>query len=292
MSQQINSYFQHFRPGYSINCGGKLLDLHRPIVMGILNVTPDSFYDGGKFTEESSILEKVRELVAGGAQIIDIGAASSRPGAQFIDENTERQRLIPTIRLISMHFPDLLISVDTWRSTIGREAIANGAHIINDISGGELDPEMFKTVGELGIPYILMHMQGTPDQMQVAPDYENVLTEVIQSIQSKVSQLRQNGVKDIIIDPGFGFGKSLEHNYTLLNHLDQFHLLECPILVGFSRKSMINKVLKTNAETALNGTTILNTIGLMKGAHILRVHDAREAYECTLILQQLEATLK
>lgn len=274
------SGFLHPRPAFVLNIHGQAVDLSRGMVMGILNVTPDSFYDGGKFTEESLILENVEKLVSGGASIIDVGGASSRPGSDIIPEETEYQRVIPAIRLIKKYFPEVIISIDTWRATIATAAVEEGAGIINDISGGELDPKMFQAAAKTGVPYILMHMKGTPQNMQDQPSYNDVTLEVMQYFAQKMSTLRNEGVKDILLDPGFGFGKTTEHNYTLLKNLQLFHSLNAPLVCGFSRKSMINKVLKTKPETALNGTTVLNTIAGLHGAHIFRVHDAREAKEC------------
>lgn len=274
------SGFLHPRPAFVLNIHGRPVDISRGMVMGILNVTPDSFYDGGKFTEERLILENVEKLVSEGAGIIDIGGASSRPGAEIVPEETEYQRVIPAIRLIRKYFPEMVVSIDTWRSNIARVAVEEGAGIINDISGGELDPEMFATAGKCRVPYILMHMKGTPKDMQEQPSYTDVTLEVMQYFTRKMSELRKAGVKDILLDPGFGFGKTNEHNYTLLKNLHLFHRLDAPVVCGFSRKSMINKVLKIKAEQALNGTTVLNTIAGLHGAHIFRVHDAREAREC------------
>lgn len=287
------SFYPHLQQSYTLNCKGSLLEINKSLIMGILNVSQDSFYDGGKFIEENSMLEKVGELVRCGAQIIDIGAASSRPGAAFISEDAEREALLPAIRLVSDKFPEVCISVDTWRAKLAREAIENGAHIINDISGGELDKTMFATVARLKVPYVLMHMKGTPKEMQEMPVYTDLLKELLDFFQQRISKLHQSGVYDIIIDPGFGFGKSLEQNYKILAHLDLFKIFNCPILTGFSRKSMVNKVLGTKPENALNGTSVLNTIALLHGANILRVHDAKEAMECIKIvniyLQEINA---
>lgn len=280
MIPTTTSGFLHPRPSFVLNIHGRPVDLSQGMVMGILNVTPDSFYDGGKFTEERLILENVEKLVSEGAGIIDVGGASSRPGAEFISEETEFQRVIPAIRLIRKYFPEMVVSIDTWRSNIARVAVEEGAGIINDISGGELDPDMFATAGKCRVPYILMHMKGTPKDMQDQPSYTDVTLEVMQYFTRKMNELRKAGVKDILLDPGFGFGKTNEHNYTLLKNLPLFHRLEVPVVCGLSRKSMINKVLKIKAEQALNGTTVLNTIAGLHGAHIFRVHDAREAREC------------
>ncbi|CAN5502167.1 dihydropteroate synthase [soil metagenome] len=274
---------------YSMNCKGRQLNLDSPVIMGILNITPDSFFDGGKFTEETAIRTRVGEMVSQGATIIDIGAASSRPGAEIIAQEEELKRLIPAVELVANEFPEIFISVDTYRAGVAKEAILVGAHIINDISAGDLDPEMFKTVSELGVPYLMMHMQGTPLTMQKDPVYGNVVIEVMDYFAHKVKKLRTLGVNDIIVDPGFGFGKTVDHNFSLLAGLDQFSIFGCPILVGLSRKSMINKVLKISAKDALNGTTSLNTIALMKGAQILRVHDVKEAKE---VIDLYEAYLK
>jgi dihydropteroate synthase len=276
------------RTPYSLNCRGALVDLSSPVVMGILNLTPDSFYDGGKFTEENIIPAHIEQMVLHGAMIIDIGAASSRPGATLVSEEEELNRLLPVLRQIRSRFPNLVLSVDTWRSKVAIAAVDAGADIINDISGGDMDPEMFRTMADLKVPYILMHMQGTPATMQKEPSYENVVTEVLKSLQQKVQNLRNLGVNDIVVDPGFGFGKSTVHNYRLLADLELFHQLQCPVLVGFSRKSMINKVLGTSPKTALNGTSVLNTIALQKGASILRVHDVLEATQCIQLVNQLK----
>ncbi len=285
MSKEIVSFPAPFIP-FSLNCRGRLFAVDKPVVMGILNVSPDSFFDGGKFTEESSILEKAAELIAEGAQIIDIGAVSSKPGAHFITEDEEWKRLAPALELVVRHYPGTLISVDTWRAAIARKAIERGAHIINDISGGQFDVEMYSTVARLGVPYILMHIQGSPENMQHNPNYADVVSEVFHYFSARIDQCRQAGIKDLIIDPGFGFGKTLEHNYRLLSHLSTFQTLGCPLLAGVSRKSMINKVLGITAAESLNGTTVLNTLALMHGAALLRVHDARQAREAIQLIQQ------
>jgi dihydropteroate synthase len=270
-----------------INCRGKLLDLSTPVIMGILNVTPDSFYDGGKFTEQKAIIEQAGKLLSQGADIIDVGAMTSRPGSPLITETTELKRIIPAINGIMDKYPDAIISVDTVRSEVAGKCIEAGASIINDISGGDLDENMFKTVSLLNVPYILMHMKGTPENMQENPQYDDVVSEVAASLGSKIAELRNAGVHDIIIDPGFGFGKTTDHNYQLLGALDYFNFLECPVLAGVSRKSMICKVLKVNPEQALNGTTALNMVALLKGASILRVHDVSEAIEVVKLFVSL-----
>jgi len=275
---------------FSLNCKGKILHLTQPIVMGILNVTPDSFYDGGKFIEESGILKRVEEMIQQGAAIIDIGGASSRQNSAIISVEDELLRTIKHIELIIKHFPGIIISIDTWRARVAKEAIEAGASIVNDISGGDMDEEMFKTVATLQSPYILMHMQGTPQTMQVNPVYENVVTEVIGSLKVKMEKLRSLGVHDIIVDPGFGFGKTNGHNFRLLKNLNLFKILKAPVMVGVSRKSMINKTLNIKPNEALNGTTALNMAALMNGANILRVHDVKEAMETIQLYNNLQAS--
>lgn len=269
----------------TINCRGQLVDLSRPLIMGILNVTPDSFFDGGKFTEEKAIFEQVAKMIDEGATIIDIGGQSTRPGAKALSVRQEENRVLPVIASLMAKFPDLLISADTFRSTVARKAIQEGAALINDISGGDLDPEMFHTIAEEEVPYILMHMQGVPETMQIDPSYDNVVTSVYSALLKKVSMLRSLGVADIIVDPGFGFGKTVEHNYRLLQSLQLFRNTGCPVLAGMSRKSMICKVLKVKPENALNGTTALNMIALLNGASILRVHDVKAAKEAILLYE-------
>ena len=272
----------------SINCGGKILNLDEPLVMGILNATPDSFFDGGKHTDEKNIIAFVKQQLADGAAIIDVGGYSSKPGAAEVSEKEELNRVIPVIRLLKLEFKDLIISIDTFRSAVAREAIKNGAGLINDISAGELDNKMFDVVAEFNVPYIMMHMQGTPQTMQNNPTYQNVTREVMDYFIEKTAILRQEGVNDIIIDPGFGFGKNIEHNYQLLRELNHFTIFELPMLVGVSRKSMITKALNISSIEALNGTTILNTLALTKGANILRVHDVKEADEVVKLFKLME----
>ena len=266
---------------------GNKLNLDEPIVMGILNVTPDSFFDGGKYKNEEDIINQTIKMIDEGATIIDIGGYSSRPNAEHISEQEEVNRIIPIITLVRRIFPDILISVDTFRSNIAKTCIENGADIINDISGGTIDNKMYETIAQLDVPYILMHIKGTPQNMQEYPDYTDVVAEVTEYFSDKIKQLNQIGVKDIILDPGFGFGKTVDHNYHLLSSLDEFNELGLPILAGVSRKSMINKVLNTTPDEALNGTTVLNTIALLKGAKILRVHDVKEAKETIALFKQL-----
>jgi len=263
----------------SINCGGTLLSLDKPRVMGILNVTPDSFYDGGKYTSDRAIMNQVERMLSEGADLIDVGGMSSRPGAVLIDEELEVKRVIPVIRSILTHFPNTLISVDTVRSSVAREAAAAGAVMINDISAGKFDAKMCSTVAELQLPYVLMHMQGSPEDMQHNPEYSQVTVEVLDFFIQKLGELRALGVKDVILDPGFGFGKTVAHNYQLLTNLSAFSMLDCPVLAGLSRKSMICKVLEVNPSKALNGTTALHMVALQNGARLLRVHDVKEARE-------------
>ena len=271
----------------TINCKGTLVDLSSPIVMGILNATPDSFYDGGKYKNEKEIKLKVEQMLQEGASIIDIGGYSSRPGAQHISEEEELTRVIPIISLLLEEFPEILISVDTFRSRVAEEAIHTGAAIINDISGGKMDPNMFKKVAELQVPYILMHIQGTPQNMQTNPDYSDIVRELILFFSEQLFKLRELKVNDIIIDVGFGFGKTTAHNFELLKKLDLFSSLEVPILTGISRKSMLYKTLGITAADALNATTVANTIALLNGTHILRVHDVKQAMEAIKIVTNL-----
>ena len=273
-----------------INVNGKLMDLSEPQVMGILNVTPDSFYAGSRAETERDITQRIHQIVNEGASIIDIGAYSSRPNAQHISAEEEMSRLRTGLELIRKHHPEAIVSVDTFRADIARMCVEEyGVAIINDISAGNMDEQMFSTIARLGVPYIIMHMKGTPQNMQENPHYDHFLKEIFYYFSEKVQKLRDLGAKDIIIDPGFGFGKTIEHNYELMNHLEEFHLFELPILVGISRKSMIYKLLGITPEEALNGTTALNTIALTKGAHILRVHDVKEAVECVKIVQKMKA---
>ncbi|MFV0530935.1 MAG: dihydropteroate synthase [Flavobacteriales bacterium] len=274
----------------TINCKGKLIDLNTPKVMGILNITPDSFFDGGKYMCKSALLHQAEKMLQEGAHFMDVGSYSSRPGADHISEEEEIKRLIPAIELLMKHFPDSLISVDTFRSVVAKKAIEAGASLINDISGGEMDSLMFQMVADLQVPYILMHMKGTPQNMQQNPFYEDIILEVNQYFAEKVSQLRNLGVHDIILDAGFGFGKTLKHNYQLLKNHELIGFGELPILTGISRKSMIYTTLNTTPQKSLNGTTVLNTIALQKGASILRVHDVKEAMECIQLIETLQSS--
>lgn len=271
----------------TINCKGTLIDLTSPKVMGILNITPDSFFDGGKYKDEHAILSKTEKMLQEGATFIDVGAYSSRPGAKHVSEAEELQRIVPVIKLLVKHFPDILISVDSFRSTVVKESINAGASIINDISGGVQDDKMFAAVASLQVPYIMMHMQGTPQSMQLNPVYENVVTDIISFFAAQLRKLRELKVNDVIIDVGFGFGKTIEHNYELLKKLSLFENLEVPILTGVSRKSMLYKTLDIIPQEALNATTVANTIALLNGTNILRVHDVKEAVEAVKIVRQL-----
>ena len=268
----------------TIDCNSKLLDLSTPAIMGILNLTDDSFYDGGQHNSIKKALLQTEKMLDDGAKIIDIGAYSSRPKAKHISHDEEWQRLEKTLQIINKEFPQAILSVDTFRSEIARRSIDNGADIINDISAGNLDPQMFDTVADLNVTYIMMHMQGTPQTMQDNPHYNCIEKEVVNYFLNKVKTLQQKGLSKIIIDPGFGFGKTLEHNYQLLNNLEELHTLELPLLVGVSRKSMVYKVLETDAKNSLNGTTAIHTLCLSKGASILRVHDVKEAVECVKLI--------
>jgi dihydropteroate synthase len=256
--------------------------------MGILNVTPDSFFDGGRYKSESGYLKRTEEMLEEGADFIDIGGMSSRPGAELIAVEEEKQRVIPVIENIHREFPEALLSIDTIRSEVAADAIDAGASLVNDISAGAFDPELYATVADRQVPYVLMHMQGRPDTMQTKPQYDDLLSDILDFFIRELHKLRTLGVKDIIIDPGFGFGKTVAHNYRLLDQLSAFHILERPILAGLSRKSMICKALRVNPEGALNGTTALNMVSLLKGANILRVHDVREARQTIRLWEQLQ----
>lgn len=276
---------------YTLNLGGCLFCLDRPVVMGILNVTPDSFFAGSRTltadAAEESIRSRVRTILDEGAAMIDVGAYSTRPGAPEVTADEEMRRLAMGLEIVRREAPEAIVSVDTFRADVAKSCVRDfGVQIINDISGGELDRAMFHTVGRLGVPYILMHMQGEPRTMQDAPHYDNVTAEVITYLARRAQMLRDHGVKDIVLDPGFGFGKTLDHNYELMNRLEDFHELQMPLLVGISRKSMIYRLLGGTPDDALNGTTALNMIALMKGAHILRVHDVKAAVEAVKIYEK------
>lgn len=274
---------------HTLNLRGRLLELREPQIMGILNVTPDSFYSDSRTPDEAYITDRVRQMMDEGADMIDIGGYSSRPGADDVTPEEEMDRLRRGLRIVRELYPEVPVSVDTFRADVARMCIEEeGADIINDISGGMMDRQMFRTVARLGVPYILMHMQGTPDTMQVAPHYDNLRREVMLYFAERIDRLCQMGAKDIIVDPGFGFGKTLEHNYELMNHLDDFAVFNLPLLVGISRKSMIYKLTGGTPQTSLNGTTVLNTISLVKGAHILRVHDVKAAAEAKQIYMAMK----
>ena len=285
MSNKDTPFDKNTRP---IHCGNKTIDFSKPKIMGVLNLTPDSFYDGGKFHQEKIRMEQTARMLKEGADMIDIGAVSSRPGAEIPDEEEELRRIVWPLQRLIKEFPDAIFSIDTFRSKVARECILSGAHIVNDISGGNLDENMFETVAELQVPYLLMHMHGTPEMMQQSPVAENIIEMVRQFFKEKVAQLNTLGVEDIILDPGFGFGKTLKCNYMMLKNLEQLRIHDYPLLGGISRKSMINKVINTKASEALNGTTVLNAIALQHGANILRVHDVKEAREVIEIVRFLE----
>ena len=269
----------------TINIKGTLLDLTKPKIMGILNITPDSFFDGGDYNSEYKILNQVEKMLTEGADIIDVGGHSSRPGAKKISIEKETERVIPIIKLIAGKFKNIIISIDTFRSEIARKAIEAGASIINDISGGDLDKKMYEVAGELKVPYIIMHMKGVPSNMQNETKYDNIIFDIIKNLSYKIDLAKKAGIVDIIIDPGFGFGKSLKDNFKILKNLSSFKQLNQPIMVGLSRKSMIYKLLESSANDALNGTTCLNSISLNNGANIIRVHDVKEAKETVKLIE-------
>ena len=272
----------------TINCNSRLIDLNLPKVMGILNVTPNSFYDGGKHNEINSIMHQVDKMLSEGADFIDIGAYSSKPSAEFVSEEEEIKRLVPIIKELVDHFPTIVLSVDTFRANVAKVAVEHGAGIINDISAGLLDEKMLETVADLKVPYIMMHMRGNPQTMQSLTNYEDIVKEMIFYFSERIQKARSYGISDIVIDPGFGFAKTLEQNYEVLHKMELFSMLELPLLAGVSRKSMIYKVLENSPQEALNGTSVLNTIALQKGAKILRVHDVKEAVECIKLVSKLK----
>jgi len=271
-----------------LDCNGRIINLEKPVVMGILNITPDSFFDGGKYLTTNAIIQRAGKILDEGGSIIDLGAVSTRPGAKQISENEELTRLLPALNAILKAYPDAIVSVDTYRAGIAQKVVDSGASIINDISGGSMDTQMFSTIAKLKVPYILMHMKGTPQDMQINPEYSDVVNEIKKILWDKVNELHDLDFKNIIIDPGFGFGKSVEHNYEILNRLAEFKEFGYPVLAGMSRKSMINKVLKINPAEALNGTTVVNTMAVCNGADILRVHDVKEAVETIKITEMLK----
>ncbi len=272
-----------------MNCLGKLIDLSTPKVMGILNCTPNSFYDGGKFKSDSEFLSQTEKMLHEGASFIDVGAYSSKPNAEFVSEEEEISRIVPVINSILKKFPETIISVDTFRSQVAKNCIENGVAIINDISAGNLDENMMETVAQLRVPYIMMHMRGNPQTMQSLTNYENIVKEMLLYFSEKIAKARSLGINDLIVDPGFGFAKTLDQNFEVLQKLELFQMLDLPILAGVSRKSMIYKTLDTTSEKALNGTTVLNTIALTKGAKILRVHDVKEAVESVTLFEKLKS---
>lgn len=279
---------------HTLNCRGRVLDLSRPVIMGILNRTPDSFFDGGRLDALDDVLRQAEKMLHAGAAVLDIGGASSRPGAVEVPEDEEKQRVIPAIEALWRHFPEAILSVDTWRAGVAREALMAGAGMLNDISAGRFDPGMYPLLAEMeakgdSVPYILMHLQGTPPTMQQNPVYGDVVTEVLDFFIAEIAKLRDLGIPDIILDPGFGFGKTVEHNYRLLKNLHVFSAVTgLPVLAGLSRKSMICKVLQVKPEHALNGTTALHVVALQQGARMLRVHDVREAREVVALWEELE----
>ncbi|MCL6294503.1 dihydropteroate synthase [Jejuia spongiicola] len=272
----------------TINCKGQLIDLSSPKVMGILNITPDSFYDGGTYKNEKDILNQVEKMLNEGATFIDVGAYSSRPNADHVSEINELERILPIVNFVLKEFPKALLSIDTFRSSVAKSCIEAGASMINDISAGNLDDNMLQTIANLKVPYIMMHMRGTPKNMQQLTDYDNITKDIIKYFSERIFAAKQLGIIDLIIDPGFGFAKTLEQNFEVLNQLELFKMLDKPVLAGISRKSMIYKTLETSAKEALNGTTALNTVALQKGTSILRVHDVKEAMECIKLTRLLD----
>ncbi len=272
----------------TLNIGGKLLDLSTPQVMGILNVTPDSFYSESRVTQLDDARQKAERMLSEGASVLDLGGHSTRPGADAVSEQEELKRVLPVVEMIHKDFPEAILSIDTFRASVARQAIEAGAHIINDIAGGNLDARMFETVATLNVPYILMHSRGTPQTMKELNQYDDLVTDVLRELQGKIYQLQQLGVKDIVADIGFGFAKNADQNFVLLHQLKAFHTLNVPLLIGLSRKSMIWRKLNITPDQSLNGTTVLNTVALMNGANILRVHDVKEAVEAVKLMQLLQ----
>ncbi|QZK90176.1 dihydropteroate synthase [Flavobacterium sp. CHNK8] len=273
----------------TINCKGLLIDLSTPKVMGVLNVTPNSFFDGGKYKHESDILSQVEKMRIEGATFIDIGAYSSKPNAEFVSEKEEISRIVPVVDLVLKHFPDAILSIDSFRSEVARATLESGAALINDIAAGNLDTKMLETIAKYNVPYIMMHMRGNPQTMQSLTDYDDIVKEIIFYFSEKVAQARVLGINDIIVDPGFGFAKTTTQNFEVFSKLELFSSLNVPVLVGVSRKSMIYKTLNITAQDALNGTTVMNTLALAKGAKILRVHDVKEAMECVTLYNKLNS---
>lgn len=271
-----------------INCNGKLIDFHTPRIMGILNLTPDSFYDGGRKSSREDFIRHAERMLQQGASFIDVGAYSSRPGATHISLQEELDRIVPVIEDLRREFPEIILSIDTFRSEVARSCIEAGAAIVNDISSGSLDDKMLQTVADLQVPYIMMHMRGTPKNMNSLTQYDDLVQDILYYFSEKISEARKLGITDIIVDPGFGFSKTLEQNYELMGKLNLFQSLELPILSGVSRKSMIYKLFNSTPDESLNGTTVLNTVSLLQGAHILRVHDVNEAFQCVKMLSLMK----
>ncbi len=278
-----------FCPKKTLNFRGKIKNLSVPLVMGVMNLTPDSFYDGGRYRNPMDAIRRAEQVLSEGADIIDMGAASTRPGAGMIDPAAEQQRLLPALKAVRKQFPEAIISIDTYHASTARTALDLGAHMINDVSSGRFDASMFATIAAYRVPYVIMHMPGTPENMQLNPRYKNLIRDIANYFSERVMLLNQMGISDLIIDPGFGFGKTIEDNYRLMAGLDYFSIFGLPVMVGISRKSMINKLLKTDPADALNGSTVLNTIALEKGAQILRVHDVKEAVETIKIIGYLKS---
>ena len=274
----------------NINCNGNIIDFTSPKIMGILNVTPNSFYDGGKHNRIDTALLQTEKMISEGATFIDVGGASSKPGVEEVSPDEELKRVLPVIEKISKNFPHIYISIDTYRSNVARQAVDAGAQLVNDISAGNADDNMLKTVGKLGVPYIAMHMQGTPKTMQNKPTYDDVLIAIRSFFSEKIAAAHAAGINDIIVDPGFGFGKTPQHNFALLNHLNTLQIDGVPLLVGISRKSMIYKTLNIDIQEALNGTTVLHTVALRQGAHLLRVHDVKEAKQAVDLIKALDTS--
>lgn len=272
-----------------MNCKGQLIDLSIPKVMGILNVTPNSFFDGGKYKNEAEIISQVDKMLSEGATFIDIGAYSSKPSAEFVTEQEEIERIVPVIELILRYFSETLLSIDTFRAAVAKASIESGAAIVNDIAAGELDDKMFEVIAKYNVPYIMMHMRGNPQTMQSLTQYDDIVKEMLFYFSEKVKHARSLGINDLILDPGFGFAKTTDQNYEVLQKMELFNLLELPVLAGVSRKSMIYKTLGNTAQEALNGTTVINTIALTKGAKILRVHDVKEAMECVTLFEKMNS---
>ncbi len=276
----------YFNSKRTINCGGKIINLSTPVVMGIINITPDSFYDGGRYKSIWEILKLAEKMLYEGAFILDLGAVSSRPGAKLVEPGEEQKRILPVLESILKNFSSAVISVDTYNSSTASAVIENGAHMINDVSAGNFDAKMFDTVARYNVPYVMMHIKGKPENMQKNPVYDDLIEEIFFYFSQKIEKLHKSGVRDIIIDPGFGFGKTVDHNYELLKKLDYFKIFKVPVMVGLSRKSMINRVLGIQPDDALNGTTVLNAIALTKGADILRVHDVKQAVEAIRLIEK------